>query len=196
MEEIRTWLEDSTYYWKGVELYKKYGSGGFLATMLAQGEDDYNRTKLHEELSKFVEAHEEKVVVEKQQYPEALQSDLLKAQSLMDERADLKAQLRRSWRMGEAAKERAPLALRMLGIKTEIDHIYSTEKYYNTMKALPKDDFDIEDEVAALMKRRSTVRTYVSRYRNKPDSPKHREYNDELFQLTEKLRVLNVTFQD
>lgn len=196
MEEIRIWLEDSTYYWQGVELYKKHIGGGFMLTMLNQGDDEYNRAQLYEKLGKLVEAHTEKEIEIKNAYPEELQGQLTQAQNLMDERADLKAQLRRSWRQGEPAKERQPLALRVLEIKQEIDHIYATEKYFNSMKALPKDDFDVEDEIAGLMKRRNTVRTYVSRYRLRTESKKYREYNDELFQLTEKLRILGVTFQD
>ncbi len=196
MNDVKLWLEDDTYYYKGVELYEKHFPGSFLVQLFWMGEDAYNRTKLHEELSKLVEAQEEQREEQQSNYPTELLTELEKAQSLMDERADLKAQLRRSWRNGESAKEREAMTLRVLAIKEDLDHIYATERYFNKMKALPKDDFDTEDQIAGLMKRLNTVRTYVSRYRNKPESEKFQQYNDELFQITEKLRVLGVTFQD
>lgn len=196
MEEIISWLEAPTYYYEVVKLYKKHGAGGFLVTLFETGEDDYNREKLEAELRKIVAQHTKAVEEQRTAYPEALQTELEKAQELMDERADLKAQLRRSWRRGESAKEREAMTLRVLEIKAEIDHVYATEKYYTKMKAMPADDFDSEDEIAELMRRRNTVRTYVSRYKDKPDSEKYKEYADELFQVNEKLRVLGVTIQD
>lgn len=196
INDIKLWLEDPEYYYDGVKLYEKYCLGSFLSTLFRMGEDDYNRSKLITELTALVQQQEKVEVVQKDTYPKELRTELEKAQSLMDERSDLKSQLRKSWRDGEPKEKRQPMALRILAIKGEIDHIYATEKYFKKMKSLPKDDFDIDDEIAALMKRLTTVRTYVSRYKNKPNSDKHHQYNDEHFQLIEKLRVLGITFQD
>lgn len=195
-EAIKLWLEDPDYYYEGVTLYEQHFPGSFLVQLFRMGEDEYNRSKLIAELTTLVQQQETVAVIEKDAYPTELRSDLEKAQSLMDERSDLKSQLRKSWRDGEPKENRQPIALRILAIKGELDHIYATEKYFKKMKSLPKDDFDIDDEIAALMKRLTTVRTYVSRYKNKPNSEKHQQYNDEHFQLIEKLRVLGIPFQD
>ncbi|GGH28290.1 hypothetical protein FAZ19_19715 [Sphingobacterium alkalisoli] len=49
MERVRKWLEDPAYD-DGVRLYNEIGSNDFLKSIFRQGENEYNRKKLFDEL--------------------------------------------------------------------------------------------------------------------------------------------------
>ena len=53
MESVRIWLKNPDYD-SGVRLYSQVGTNEFLKNIFQQGESDYTRTKLFEELSGIV----------------------------------------------------------------------------------------------------------------------------------------------
>lgn len=190
LEKILMYIEAPENYWVGVSLYDETGESSFLKTLFHLGPDDYNWNKLVDELKKISEQLSKTSEDKKADYPELLKASIEAAKTLMDERADIKARLRMSWRQGDDANRRTKLALRVLEIKDELDKIYMQERYFDSFKSLPADDFETDDEVGDLMKRRATVRTYLTKYKNRPE--KLKQYEEELFGIESKLKLLNV----
>jgi hypothetical protein len=57
-ELINLWLNGDRNYKLGVEIYNRFGDNDFLKGILAEGEDDYNRERLIEELKELLKTND------------------------------------------------------------------------------------------------------------------------------------------
>ncbi|GAB3177603.1 hypothetical protein [Telluribacter humicola] len=186
LTELTAWLE-KPQYWPGVQLYETYGSSAFLKKLFRSSEDDYNRKKLTEELTKLLDQYQVQEQAVLDSMPTELTNKLEVARRLMDERSALKERLRVYDGQKAPAEQMKAAAFEILAINDQLDEIYAEERFFRQVGHLPEKTDFAQDSVEWLMKRRLTLRTYVSRYRSRPD--KLQEYQNELFQVEQKLQA-------
>lgn len=189
IKEIENWLLDPVY-WTGVELYDKYGSSAMFKRQFAGSGDAYNKKKitqlLTEILEKAKEAEAQKPVIPEK--PEITQLKTL-ANSLMDERSALKERARVIVADGRReGPELQEIALNLaFGIKHQLDSIYGRIQYAQVNGSLPETDAAASLTIVEMIKRRNTLRTYLSRSQ---DQAKLEKWKSEIFQLDLKIKEL------
>jgi hypothetical protein len=193
IEKIEKYLARPYDYYQGFRLFVAAGGDGFMAMIFEKSDDSYNQKTLLVELGKLLEVLKETAKSGFADYPEKLKSELDRAKSLMGERSDLKSRLRESHRRDESRLAREGLVWRIFEIKSELDSIYGVENYYKKMNELPDEQLiDLADD-RELINRRNVVRSYMSKYKNKPEkADKYSMYGAELFAIEQKLSLKDV----
>lgn len=170
LQQLTAWLDDPRYD-AGVQLYKQMEGEGFLLRLFQTGPDDYNRAKLHQVLT---EAHARLLTAEadlQAKLPHVLQTQLAAMPALMDERTVLKEKLRTAFVLGRReGDDLKTMAYRILQIRDELDTVYGRKKFFAEHGFFPDSAAETEEgnqvvTPAELLKRRNTLRTYVTRYR-------------------------------
>lgn len=189
INELKEWLIEQDY-WQGVKLYDLHGGSEFLKELFRANQDELNHQYLESEIEKLITDSEIALQETLEQYPKKLQDQVDIAKRLMDERSSLKTMLRVLY------LEKAPEDLlkkacfKILDLNDELNDIYDNERFFKKMGYLPDStDFAIENG-EYLLKRLYNLRTYVSRYKNKPD--KLQQYSNELFEVEKKLDQLGL----
>lgn len=200
LDGLTAWLDDPQYD-TGVSLYKQLAGPGFMLKLFQAGPDDYNRAKLRTLLT---EAHG-KLQAEADELtkamPDSLKNELAGAGLLMDERTVLKEKMRSRYNLGDSGSEELrAMAYRILDIRDQLDGIFSRRTFFAEHGFLPGDEArpTDPDTPTDLLKRRNTLRTYVTRYRKefnaapgdearKRVAVKLRQYQTELTQVDQLL---------
>ena len=189
IKEIENYLEEPVY-WTGVELYDRYGSNDFLKRMFSASGNSFNKKKVTTELTKILEAAKEQAA-KKAAIPDAPGVAELRSQAnaLMDERSALKERARVL--ISQGAKEGPELheiafAL-AFGIRHQLDSIYGRIQYAQVNGSLPETDAAASLSITSMIRRRNTLRTYLSRGKN---PAKIDAWKAEIFQLDLKLKEL------
>jgi hypothetical protein len=107
----------------------------------------------------------------------------------MDERGALKERLRVYYQQDRPAGELKEAAFRILEIGKELDGIYSEKRFWNQTGYLPERATETEETPEQLLKRRNTLRTYVTKYRKSGAAEKLQRYESELWEVEEKLKA-------
>jgi hypothetical protein len=189
IKEIENWLSEPVY-WTGVELYEKYGENDRLKKMFSTSADSYNKKKIAQLLTEILEATR---LIEQQkpknQLPPEVQLLQNAANSLMDERSALKERARMLVAQGiKEGPELAEIANNLaFGIKNQLDSIYARIQYAQMNGSLPETDAAAAMSIAEMIKRRNTLRTYLSRG---TDPAKIEKWKAEAFQLDLKIKEL------
>lgn len=189
IETLRDWLKDQDY-WQGVKLYERHGSSELLKEMFRSNQDDINQEYLVSQIREIIEQTEKLQQETFQKYPKQLQDQVDSSRRLMDERAEMKTMLRILFLQKSPEEVLKKAAFRILDINDQLTAIYDDERFFNKMGYLPNaTDYAIENG-EYLLKRLYNVRTYVSRYRNRPG--KYEQYEAELFEIEKKLDQLGL----
>ncbi|GAB4042210.1 hypothetical protein [Spirosoma litoris] len=186
IDELTAWLKTPRYN-AGVELYARLSSSSeFLRKLFAKGYDDFNQKKLYkilsEELSSLLKAQAVKV----DRYPEELKTDLARGKQLMDIRSAIKERCRSLYEANAIPRDVGLKAevFRILDIGDELSIIYGKRKFVDTNGYLPEPATHDGDTKDALINRRNTVRTYVSRlqkqFKNATDDQKREKFSARL----------------
>ena len=171
IEELKAWLQ-SPRYKSGVELYARLSSSSpFLLSLFQKGYDDYNQKKLHNLLSAALSSLLIAQAEKREAYPAELKTDLSRAKQLMDIRQALKERCRALYESGSISADTKlkPEAFRILDIGDELSVIYGKKKFVDKNGYLPEAPTHDGDTPDALLNRRNTVRTYVSRLQKQYD---------------------------
>lgn len=189
IETLKDWLKDQDY-WQGVKLYERHGSSELLKEMFRSNQDDINQEYLVSQIREIIEQTEKLQQETFQKYPKQLQDQVDSSRRLMDERAEMKTMLRILFLQKSPEEVLKKAAFRILDINDQLTAIYDNERFFNKMGYLPNaTDYAIENG-EYLLKRLYNVRTYVSRYRNRPG--KYEQYEAELFEIEKKLDQLGL----
>lgn len=189
IETLKDWLKDQDY-WQGVKLYERHGSSELLKEMFRSNQDDINQEYLVSQIREIIEQTEKLQQETFQKYPKQLQDQVDSSKRLMDERAEMKTMLRILFLQKSPEEVLKKAAFRILDINDQLTAIYDDERFFNKMGYLPNaTDYAIENG-EYLLKRLYNVRTYVSRYRNRPG--KYEQYEAELFEIEKKLDQLGL----
>ena len=181
LDNIQTWLQEQADYDTGLALLEQTGFSGFVLNVLKKGADAYTRRRLATELTTWLNSRSEPVSPPAEPinvgtlpdpvrvYPAAIRELQQTAYSLMDERAELKAQLRALMTDPGAQPVRRDAAFRILAIGKQLDSLYAQIDFFEQYGYLaPSQEPEADqDDHARLM----SVRTYVSRYRTKLKKP-------------------------
>ena len=186
IEQIEAWLKAPVYY-DGVLLYERYGDSGLLKRMFAKSGDDYNQKKLHQELEALLEEALARQAELDDKTPPEVKDLKLKARTLMDERTALKERARGMIRQGvRDGQELKAIAHRLaFGIKGELDQAYGRLNFYERNGFLPEADTRGVITFADLIRRRNTLRTYLSRG---TDQARLQEWRAELYEIENRLK--------
>lgn len=180
IEKLLQWFENPDYS-AGVLLYKSLLGDGFMLTMLQNGADDYNRKVLKTALNEQLDRLQRETKAKADAYPEPLVADLRRGGLLMDERTILKDRMRQFANSGiNQHPDLTTMAHRILEIKDELDAIYGQKNFFDQNGFMPG-AASVPDPIttpADLIRRRNSVRTYITRYTKKRDQagdPQKRE---------------------
>lgn len=189
IKEIENWLTEPVYF-DGVELYERYGTSGMLKRLFAGSSDSFNKKKLTNELAKILEDAKaleaaKPAVVE----PEEVKALHTQAYSLMSQRSALKERARVIISLGITQSDELKSIAYQLAydIRAELDSIYGRIQYWKVNGQLPHSEAAAIQGIADLIKRRNTVRTYLSRD-GKPE--KLEAWKAELFELDLKIKEM------
>lgn len=165
IDALKVWL-DKPVYTEGVRLYELHVGADFLLRLLKTGADDYNREKLLDALTARHAQLEAEQATKVAAYPAPLVSQLSQAGLLMDERTILKDRLRTSFNGGITEGEALQvMAFRILSITDLLDGIYGQQHFFDQNGFLPESAGETADASPLdLLRRRASVRTYVSKY--------------------------------
>lgn len=204
---IERWLnQPNRDYTTGVSLYRRYGNSRFVLDLLSQGADEYNQQRLVQELRQLnvslslpsvpatpaeptdavfssLEAYTRFSVpqqepIRSEELPESLQLLVVEKSSRYKQCCSLHQRLEYM----PSDKERAAAAQLICDHFRRIDEIWQQLDYYQRHKIIrPKHGKDLSSfNMATLLKRRNTLRTYISRLRKAPDTPQYIQYSAEL----------------
>lgn len=196
LERLAAWLDNRVYF-DGVMLYKQIHGEGFMLSMLAGGDDDYNRKKLTAALQTHHDQLSAELTAIVDRYPDSLTGDLSRGGSLMDERTAIKERFRVLADLGTTkGEELKQMAYRVLTIRDELGTIYGRKEFFHQHGYLP--DVPVVDPAiteAALMKRLLSVRTYISKETRRlgqmtADDPKRAKYEQKLRAFTSEAEQL------
>ncbi len=188
MDAIATWLNNPSDYFSGLELLKAHTGESFTIQILSSGPDNFNTPKLYAELEKLQNKADEAKQIREEEKPLELKAKETNAGLLMDERAELKAQLRFLKDDAGATGARKSLAFRILDISKKLDLIFDEKEFYEQHGFVPSGEIELDDDPVQLQKRQHTLRTYITRY-SKPgkSEEKLKEYQVELAIVDKKL---------
>ena len=211
-ESILSWLNASDNYQAGLALLRQTGYSGFTLTILAMGEDAYNRSRLESELRKWLEQQnivsvpslvpastpEESIVSVVTEFqasmpkipssapPVAVLELRQQTYQLLDERTELKASLRAKMDEGNSEKamsERLPKAIRIKQITRLLDELYSRQDFYKQNGYLPTtEDVVDQDDTVTLYNVRSYVSLYKGKLKKKNLTPEQRQKYQQLLE--------------
>lgn len=158
-----------------------------LKRMFAASGDDYNQKKLHLELEAILEEAIARQAELDDKTPQEIKVLELKTRTLMDERTALKERARGMISRGiKEGDELKTIAHRLaFGIKAELDQAFGRLNFYERNGFLPQADTRKAATPAELVKRRNTLRTYLSRG---TDQGKLQEWRAELHEIENRLR--------
>lgn len=181
IEKLENWLKAPVYY-EGVQLYEMHGKSKLLKRMFSKGSDDYNFHVLHRELESLLDDARKKQAELDDKTPHFIKDLRNDTKRLMDERVILKEQARQVISQGETSGERLKeIAFRLaFGIKKDLDRKFSMIEFWERNGFLPEMQQHKQRNVAELVKRRNTLRTYVSRAK---DPEKLKEWKKELEEI-------------
>ncbi len=189
IQEIENWLAEPAY-WAGVELYDKYGDSDMLKKFFQGSSDSYNKKKLAAELTAILDKARElesaKPIIEDSAQVKDLKT---LGNSLMDERAALKERARVLVASGiKEGPDLHEIAMSLaFGIRYQLDSIFGKIQFEKVNGVLPESDGAAVLTIADMIKRRNTLRTYLSRG-GRPE--KIEKWKAELFQLELKIKEL------
>ncbi|QIP16809.1 hypothetical protein G8759_31290 [Spirosoma aureum] len=165
IDSLTAWLAEPDYN-QGLQLYEQLIGSGFVLSMLQAGEDEYNSLRLSVALQTRLEELLAEQAQQASQYPASLADQLERAKLLMDERTILKERLRAQYQRGVMySADSHQWAFRILAIKEELDAIYGRRRFYDAHGYLPEAaQLDTGLSPADLLKRRNSVRTYITKY--------------------------------
>jgi len=189
IQEIEAWLQGPVY-WDGVELYEKYGSSDMLKRMFAGSGDSFNKKKLASELTIILEeARAKQAITPAAEEPAEIKELRTQANSLMDQRSALKERARIIIAGGvkEGPELREIAHSLAFGIKSQLDGIFGRIRYCQLNGSLPDPGPVALLTVADMVKRRNTLRTYLSRG-GKPE--KLEKWKSEAFELDLKIKQM------
>ena len=162
ISDVKRWLSGKRDYTEGVALFLKFGTNDFLKDLLEEGEDDYNREKLEEELGKIGEQVVDQKPVEitkkVQSSPIAtVEPDfyLLPAQ-VQEWKKEANRKFRENAHRQKCLEdvkdkfERGELAHHILMVDDELQALYSKIDYYELHKVMPPEDEPLPDDVKDL----------------------------------------------
>jgi hypothetical protein len=189
VDKINAWLE-KPIYWDGVELYKAHGSVAYLKSYLEAGSESYRKKILLDELTKMRDALASEIQEEEEAMPAELSNRTKYARSLMDERFALKERARVLYGSGiTEGDELHEIASRIVTeINAELDEIHGMEAFWQANKFIPESAPAAVLNVADLIKRRNTLRTYVSR--GTTDPTKLNSWKSELLDLNNRIDAI------
>lgn len=189
IDDIKAWLEEPTY-WEGVQLYCTHGTNAYLKEQFQESSESWLRALLTSELTELLQAFEAAEKAKVNARPAEITTLLKEAQSLMDERSALKERARLYIEQGhDASQELQRIAKRIIGeIKPRLDEIFGLRDFYDANGYLPQSAEVAIQTVASLVKRRNTLRTYLSR--TKGNSSKLELWRAELFEIENKIKSL------
>lgn len=165
-ELINLWLNGDRNYRLGVEIYNRFGANDFLKVILAEGEDDYNRERLIEELKELLK--ETDIASEILPKPHRIDYDAVKASELINapyeikeaiverkrlyfEGRDAHSQLKalRNMPGEDMAERRKQLAKTILQNFDLIKPLWDTTNFYDEFGRLPEPKPKEEKEVSS-----------------------------------------------
>jgi len=187
IKQIENWLLEPVYA-EGIELYNLYGSSELLKRLFRESADNFNKKKLFQELTKILDIAK----AQEAEKPVQTETDDIKALravagNLMDQRAAAKERARVIVSLGiHQSDELKSIAYQLAyDLKEELDQTYGRIKYWQVNGYLPQSDKIAISGITELIKRRNTVRTYLSR---KGDPEKIKKWRAELFELDQKIK--------
>ncbi|QIP14729.1 hypothetical protein G8759_19970 [Spirosoma aureum] len=203
LEQLSHWL-DRPVYTEGVVLYEQLIGAGFLLTMLKRGPDDYNRQRLTDALQAKRDELASTLRARQLAYPEPIVAAKADEKLLLDERTVTKERFRMKLNSGSTGDEETEeWAFRVLDIRDQLGAIYGERDFFDQHGYLPEvTSIDPEQNQADLLKRRNTLRTYVTRYKNRLQQPLItdeqqqswvqllQQYQSELHQVDQQLTAL------
>lgn len=167
IEKLENWLKAPVYF-EGVQLYEMHGKSSLLKRMFSKGSDDYNFHVLHRELESLLDEARKKQAELDDKTPHFIKDLRNDTKRLMDERVILKEQARQVISQGETSGERLKeIAFRLaFGIKKDLDRKFAQIEFWEKNGFLPDPQRHQERSVAEMIRRRNTLRTYISRSKN------------------------------
>lgn len=216
--EAHDWLNNTSDYEKGLNILNSLGCDAFTFALLSSGADNFNRETLYSEISlKLANNHisglgenksanqiateivTSKIIADiKQELADKgavpLDTSILdviknEQTKLMDERAELKAQLRYIAQDANKQVERKALAFAILEISEKLNIVEADKDFFLQFGYLPSGLPEPEDNPVDLLKRQGTLRTYIVRYSKPGKNPdKLIEYQEELAIVDAKLK--------
>lgn len=175
--EISIWLHSNQDYHQGLLLFEKYGTGGFILTILRTGDDDYNREKLVQELQKIEDQHQEKEVLTTGVYtgndytdlPNTIKEMIAQVKQIYKENGARHALISHQ----KTDHDRAVLAHTILDEDREARHLLKAIDHYKEFKTIPNvTKKEIEDSFteADILRRITNLRSQISKNRKKRKS--------------------------
>lgn len=189
IQEIENWLSEPVYI-VGVELYAKYGTSAYLKRVFPTSSDSFNKKKLTNELTQILEdAKAIEAAKPVQQETDEIKALRSQAKSLLDQRSALKERARVIVSLGITESDELKTIAYQLAydLKKELDSIYGRIQYWQVNGYLPESETIAITGVSDLIRRRNTVRTYLSR---KGNPEKLKIWQAELFELDLKIKEL------
>lgn len=198
MQDIKQWLNGNRDYETGRMLYDRHGSNAAYKSVFALGPSPYNSKKLERELEALVPIEAEPkpkpvaAIVEAKQEKDAFTDASTQVWEqmlpLLDEQRALHTEL------GVLATNSGRLkhAIRIMELADQLAPLWEQYHYAKEHGKLPEPiivEKNIPETGAQLITRRATLRTYLSRYKNRPD--KLEKYQAELTQIEEALKNVN-----
>lgn len=165
-DQLTAWLQHPIYA-DGVLLYAQLIGEDFWFRQFRKSSDDYNRVQLQTALEKKLDQLQIEEAARKAAYPESLKNALTGGGGLMDERTILKERMRALYNGGVTdSEELKAMAFRILAIKDELDRVYGRKHFFEQHGFLPEAATFLPETISPtdLLKRRNTVRTYVTKY--------------------------------
>jgi len=201
----REWLTNTSDYNKGVQILQQLGCDSFTMMLLKAANDSHNKSILYDEIAKILDAIETTSIGLQEDTPQhpiyfdtGTQVVELKQSThnvgflhnnikdLLDERTELKAKLRFLAKDNAKQEDRKNIAFRVLEITSALDKIEDDNNFFQTFGYLPSGLIEPDDEPVNLKKRQTTLRTYLTRYKNHPE--KLKQYQEEIAIVNAKLQ--------
>lgn len=205
MDAISTakeWLKNTSDYQKGVDILQQLGCDGFTLMLLQASNDSHNKGILYDEIAKKIDAIEPSSIgLQTSRIGDDLEIDpdvifkpntesfdfkFDEVKQLLDERSELKAKLRFLAKDDKKQEERKTIAFRILEITAALDKIEDDKVFFQQFGYLPSGLIEPDDDPVNLKKRQSTLRTYLTRYKNHPE--KLKQYSEEIAIVNAKLQ--------
>lgn len=206
MKAVRKWLNSSKKVFSiGVALYNTYGDNAALKDALKQGYSEYRLNRITTELSKIAagtpEPEPEDTVAENSTPPpvaiEPKQHTKKDDDPYQDEWKPLYQEMqlhRHRIRDVSDKNERGQLAMRILELEGLCNFWWERRDYYQINGVMMPEEDNTPDpfvDMNQLVKKRNTLRTYVSRYKKKcKDQPDNAGYRNKLDDYTQQLKEI------
>lgn len=191
VQEVTNWLQGDRNYLDGVELFRAFGGSSVFLAQFDRGKNAFTEGMLESKLQDMLR----KAALVK---PEPVKDEsalIREVKRLEDEKLRLfkrAAQLHARLKLIATKKERYTTALEILWLMNRNQQIWKMLDFYHENGTLP--NFEVKDPVHAMadmIRRQSTLRTYVSRYKDKPQyADRYKRYRQELADLEQKINAV------